>query len=123
MSQYQLAAADQYGLERLRLLCEANLCDDVVINTVATTLALAEQHRCSHLKFVCLKFVAMPENLRVVMQTNGFEYLKENCPFVLTELLQYVARISEHSTIGSSHGNEAFLDGSDLNSRHVKHLR
>ncbi|KAI8560989.1 hypothetical protein RHMOL_Rhmol04G0300000 [Rhododendron molle] len=36
---------------------------------------------------------------------------------------QYVAGISEHSAIGSSHGNEAFLDGIDLNSRYVKHLQ
>lgn len=64
MSQHMLAAADRYGLERLRLLCEANLCEDVAINTVATTLALAEQHHCFQLKSVCLKFVALPENLR-----------------------------------------------------------
>ncbi|KAH7862218.1 hypothetical protein Vadar_001569 [Vaccinium darrowii] len=120
MSQHLLAAADRYGLERLRLLCEANLSEDVAINTVATTLALAEQHRCSHLKSVCLKFVAMPENLRAVMQTDGFDYLKESCPSVLTELLEYVARIGEHSAVGSSHGNEAFLDGSDFNGRRVK---
>lgn len=64
MSQHLLAAADRYGLKRLRLLCEANLCEGVAINTVATTLALAEQHHCFQLKSVCLKFVAMPENLR-----------------------------------------------------------
>ncbi|KAI3948201.1 hypothetical protein MKX01_014800 [Papaver californicum] len=64
MAQHLLAAADRYGLERLRLLCEAKLCEDVSINTVATTLALAEQHHCFPLKSVCLKFVAMPENLR-----------------------------------------------------------
>ena len=64
MSQHLLAAADRYGLDRLRLLCEASLCEDVAINTVATTLALAEQHHCFQLKAVCLKFVAMPENLR-----------------------------------------------------------
>lgn len=64
MSQHLLAAADRYGLDRLRLLCEANLCEDVAINTVATTLALAEQHHCFQLKSVCLKFVALPENLR-----------------------------------------------------------
>ncbi|KAI8567274.1 hypothetical protein RHMOL_Rhmol02G0108200 [Rhododendron molle] len=101
MSQHQLAAADRYGLERLRLLCEANLCDDVVINTVATTLALAEQHRCSHLKSVCLKLVTMPENLRVVMQMEGFEFLKESCSSVLTKLLQYIARISEHYLVAA----------------------
>ncbi|XP_052185580.1 BTB/POZ and MATH domain-containing protein 2-like [Diospyros lotus] len=120
MSQHLLAAADRYGLERLRLLCESNLCNNVAINTVATTLALAEQHHCFQLKFMCLKFVAMPENLRAVMQTDGFEYLKVSCPSVLTELLEYVARISEHSILSTKHGNEAALDGSDVNGRRVK---
>ncbi|XP_052170126.1 BTB/POZ and MATH domain-containing protein 2-like [Diospyros lotus] len=120
MSQHLLAAADRYGLERLRLLCEANLCEDVAINTVATTLALAEQHHCFLLKSVCLKFVAMPENLRAVMQTDGFEYLKESCPSVLTELLEYVARMNEHSVVGSKRGTESLLDGIDANGRRVK---
>ncbi|KAI9180211.1 hypothetical protein LWI28_002345 [Acer negundo] len=120
MSQHLLAAADRYGLERLRLLCEASLCDNVAINTVATTLALAEQHHCFQLKAVCLKFVAMPENLRAVMQTDGFEYLEESCPSLLTELLEYVAKESEHSIVVCRHGNEAILDGSDVNGRRVK---
>ncbi|XP_010545078.1 PREDICTED: BTB/POZ and MATH domain-containing protein 2-like [Tarenaya hassleriana] len=120
MSQHLLAAADRYGLERLRLQCMANLCDDVTINTVATTLALAEQHHCFQLKNVCLKYIAMPENLRAVMQTEGFEYLKESCPSVLTELLEQVARVSEHCTIVKGTGSEAVLDGSDVNGRRVK---
>lgn len=120
MSQHLLAAADRYGLERLRLLCESKLCDDVAINTVATTLALAEQHHCFQLKAVCLKFVAQPENLRAVMQTDGFDYLKVSCPSVLTELLEYVARVGEHSVMSCRHGNEAILDGSDINGRRVK---
>ncbi|KAL6978485.1 BTB/POZ and MATH domain-containing protein 2 [Sarracenia purpurea var. burkii] len=120
MSQHLLAAADRYGLERLRLLCEANLCKDVAINTVATTLALAEQHHCFQLKSVCVKFVARPENLRAVMQTDGFEYLKESCPSVLTELLEHVATINTHSVVPSRHGNEVLLDGSDINGRRVK---
>ncbi|XP_042516281.1 BTB/POZ and MATH domain-containing protein 2-like isoform X2 [Macadamia integrifolia] len=120
MAQHLLAAADRYGLERLRLLSEAILCDDVAINTVATTLALAEQHHCFQLKSVCLKFVALPENLRAVMQTDGFEYLKESCPSVLTELLEYVVKIGEHSIIACRNGNEVMLDGSDVNGRRVK---
>ena len=55
-----------------------------------------------------------------VMQTDGFEYLKQSCPTVLTELLEYVARVSEHSVILCRHGNEAILDGSDVNGRRVK---
>lgn len=64
MAQHLLAAADRYALERLKVLCEAKLCENVAINNVATTLALAEQHHCFQLKAVCLKFIAVPENLR-----------------------------------------------------------
>ncbi|KAL5541702.1 hypothetical protein UlMin_009412 [Ulmus minor] len=120
MAQHLLAAADRYALERLRLLCEAKLCEDVSINTVATTLALAEQHHCFQLKDVCLKFVALPENLKAVMETDGFEYLKESCPSVLSELLQYVAKIGEHSVITCGFGKVTLLDGSDMNRRRVK---
>ncbi|KAJ6722048.1 BTB/POZ AND MATH DOMAIN-CONTAINING PROTEIN 1 [Salix viminalis] len=118
MAQHLLAAADRYALERLRLLCEARLCEDVAINTVATTLALAEQHQCIQLKSVCLKFIALPENLKTVMQTDGFEYLKESCPSVITELLQYVAKNGERSAITCTHGNDTV--DSDMNGRRVK---
>lgn len=121
IAQHMLAAADRYGLERLKLLCEAKLCEDVAINTVATTLALAEQHHCLQLKAECLKFIALRENLRAVMQTEGFEYLKVSCPSVITELLEYVARISEHSRSSFAYGNEInMLDGGDINGRRVK---
>lgn len=120
MAQHLLAAADRYGLERLRFLCEAKLCEDIAINTVATTLALAEQHHCFQLKSVCLKYVAQPENLKAVMQTDGFDYLKQSCPSVITALLECVARISEHSVTSYGFGNEMDLDGGDMNGRRVK---
>ncbi|CAN1193172.1 BTB/POZ and MATH domain-containing protein 2, partial [Linum perenne] len=119
MAQHLLAAADRYALERLRLLCETTLCEDVAVDTVATTLALAEQHQCLQLKAVCLKFIALPENLKAVMQTDGFEYLEQSCPSVITELLQYVAKVGEHSAVSAcTHGIEC-LDG-DINGRRVK---
>ncbi|KAG9144152.1 hypothetical protein Leryth_013793 [Lithospermum erythrorhizon] len=120
ISQHLLAAADRYCLDRLRLLCEANLCEDVAINTVATTLALAEQHHCFQLKSVCLKFVATPQNLRAVMQTEGFEYLKQSCPHVLTELLEYVTRINEHSVTTKKQITDGIFDGGDVVGRRVK---
>lgn len=55
-----------------------------------------------------------------VMETEGFQYLKESCPSVLTELLQYVARIGEHSVTASGYGKVTLLDGSDVNRRRVK---
>jgi speckle-type POZ protein len=56
-----MAAADKYELPRLRLLCESYLCKHISVSSVATTLALADQHHATELKSVCLKFAA--ENL------------------------------------------------------------
>ncbi|EFJ18344.1 hypothetical protein SELMODRAFT_443336 [Selaginella moellendorffii] len=91
MAQHLLAAADRYGLDRLRIVCEAKLCEDVSIDTVATTLALAEQHHATQLKRVCLKFAA--SNLAAVIQSDGFDYLKESCPSLQSELLRTVAGV------------------------------
>lgn len=63
MVQHLLAAADLYNLDRLKLLCESELCKAINIDTVATILALAEQHHCPQLKDICLKFTANPANL------------------------------------------------------------
>lgn len=63
MVQHLLAAADLYNLDRLKVLCEAKLCEELNADTVATTLALAEQHHCAQLKAICLKFAATPANL------------------------------------------------------------
>ncbi|KAJ0791269.1 hypothetical protein HanOQP8_Chr01g0003611 [Helianthus annuus] len=54
------------------------------------------------------------------MQTDGFDYLKESCPDVLTELLEQVARNNEHSLAVYSHPNAIILDGSDVHGRRVK---
>ncbi|XP_024011652.1 BTB/POZ and MATH domain-containing protein 1 isoform X2 [Eutrema salsugineum] len=120
VAQHLLAAADRYALERLKAICESKLCEGIATKTVATTLALAEQHHCFQLKGVCLKFVALPENLKAVMQTDGFDYLKKSCPSLLTELLEYVARLGEHSVVASGHRKEMFADGCDANGRRVK---
>ena len=55
------------------------------------------------------------------MQTDGFDYLKRSCPSLLTELLEYVARLSEHSVIALGHRKEVLADGcDDANGRRVK---
>jgi len=61
----------------------------------------------------------LPENLKAVMQTEGFEHLKMSCPSILTELLEYVARVGEHSANTGVHVSES-LDGSHVNGRRVK---
>ncbi|KAH0927790.1 hypothetical protein HID58_020046 [Brassica napus] len=55
-----------------------------------------------------------------VMETDGFDYLKESCPGLLSELLEYVARLSEHSLASSWNRKEFYPDGCDVNGRRVK---
>ena len=74
--QHMLVAADRYGLDRLRLLCEAKLCHDIDVPTVATTLALAEQDHCPHLRGACIGFIASRDVLGAVMETDGFKHLQ-----------------------------------------------
>ncbi|KAK4491309.1 hypothetical protein RD792_002045 [Penstemon davidsonii] len=101
MTQHLLAAADQYGIERLRSLCESRLCENIAVNTVASSLALAEQHGCFQLKSTCLEFIGLPKNLEAVMQTDGFKNLKENCPAAIDDLLKSVARLIDYSFVSN----------------------
>ena len=64
---------DRYGLDRLKLICEGKLSGGIDVDTVATTLTLAEQHNCSLLKAKCVDFIARsPETLDAVLATDGF---------------------------------------------------
>eukprot|EP00889_Picochlorum_renovo_P005940 jgi/Picre1/32970/NNA_008297.t1 len=89
MAQHLLAAADRFQLIRLRCICEQRLCDSVAVETVATTLALAEQNNARELKRVCLEFVS--KHLQAVMATEGYEYLIKTCPQLQSELLTVIA--------------------------------
>ncbi|CAM0877758.1 unnamed protein product [Alopecurus aequalis] len=91
MAQHFLVAADRYNLDRLKLICEGKFCDHVFRDTVATTMALAEQHGCAALKKACLKFLTSPGNLKAVMASDGFEHLRNSCPSVLEELVAMLA--------------------------------
>ncbi|KAL5733159.1 hypothetical protein ACOSP7_032503 [Xanthoceras sorbifolium] len=119
MVQHLLAVADLYNLDRLKLLCESKLCEELNADTVATTLALAEQHQCPQLKDVCLKFAANPSNLGAVMQSEGYKHLEESCPSLLSELLKTLASVDENSSMlsgrkrssGSIYGQDLATDG------------
>ncbi|CAK7329213.1 unnamed protein product [Dovyalis caffra] len=116
-----LAAADRYGLDRLRLMCESHLCKDISVDSVASILALADSHHAIELKAVCLKFAA--ENLAAVMRTDGFTYLKENCPLLQSELLKTVAGCEEDCSSGGGKSRSVWAqlsDGGDTNGRRVR---
>ncbi|KAM1635657.1 hypothetical protein ACFX13_013966 [Malus domestica] len=115
-----LAASDKYGLPRLRLMCESVLCQIMSVNSVAIILALADRYRAMDLKSVCLKFAA--ENLVAVMESDGFEYLKENCPLLQSELLKTVAGCDEELSGGEKTRSVwgQFSEGGDTNDRSVR---
>ncbi|KAL6603677.1 hypothetical protein ACP70R_044038 [Stipagrostis hirtigluma subsp. patula] len=89
MAQHLLAAADRYGLDRLKLICEGKLSGGIDVETAATILALAEQHNCSLLKAKCLEFITgSPQKLDAVLATEGYKHLVASCPLMLTELVK-----------------------------------
>lgn len=90
-SQHLLAAADQYGVDRLRLMCEVRLCHGIDVLTVGTTLDLADRHHCIQLKDACLEFIASHDMLGAIMETDGFKHLLASCPFIMKEILDKIA--------------------------------
>ncbi|GJN25569.1 hypothetical protein PR202_gb13414 [Eleusine coracana subsp. coracana] len=91
MTQHLLEAADRYGMERLKLVCEDKLCDYVDASSDGTILALAEQHGCDGLKRACMEFLTTEGNLKAVIKTDGFDHLAKSCPSILIELLAKLA--------------------------------
>ncbi|TVU24181.1 hypothetical protein EJB05_26584, partial [Eragrostis curvula] len=87
MAQHLLVAADRYSLDRLKLVCEDKLCRCIDTSTVATTLALADQHNCHVLKESCFQFLLSGGNLKAAMASDGFEHLTRSCPPIIKELL------------------------------------
>ncbi|CAL4928875.1 unnamed protein product [Urochloa decumbens] len=53
-----LVAADLYGLDRLKHICEGKLHASIDERTVASMLALAERHNCPRLRDACLAFTS-----------------------------------------------------------------
>ena len=80
-----VAAGCEAWCRRCRCPCRSCL----QVETVATTLALAEQNNARELKRVCLEFVS--KNLQAVMESDGYQYMTATCPQLQSELLQVIA--------------------------------
>ncbi|EAY95642.1 hypothetical protein OsI_17507 [Oryza sativa Indica Group] len=91
--QHLMVAADRYGLDRLVLICEEKLCRGIDVQTVATTLALAEQHQRVALKDACLGFIVSRGVLGAVARTDGFKHLLTTCPSIMVDILDKVASV------------------------------
>jgi speckle-type POZ protein len=85
MAQHLLVAAGRYGLDRLKAICEERLTFDISVGTVASTLALAEQHNFAQLKAKCIDFISggSSKNLKAVLETEGYKYLEARQPLIV----------------------------------------
>ncbi|KAL6654231.1 hypothetical protein ACP70R_007696 [Stipagrostis hirtigluma subsp. patula] len=91
ITQHLLVAADRYKMQRLKLICEGMLLEHIDTSTVATTLGLAEWYGCAGLKEGCFRFLRIPGNMKMAMESDGFKNLRTSCPSVIEELLAEVA--------------------------------
>ena len=86
MIRHLLVAADRYAMERMKLTCEKTLRRRLSAETVATTLALADQHHCTKLKDACIEFINSLSTMDDVMESEGYEHLKRACPAVFADI-------------------------------------
>uniref|UniRef100_A0ACD5V6X1 Uncharacterized protein n=1 Tax=Avena sativa TaxID=4498 RepID=A0ACD5V6X1_AVESA len=88
MVKHLLVAADRYAMERMKIECESILCESFDVETVATTLALADQHHCSRLRDACVEYIVSSNRMVDVLASKGYVHLKRSCPAVLVDVLE-----------------------------------
>ncbi|KAL6659258.1 hypothetical protein ACP70R_003298 [Stipagrostis hirtigluma subsp. patula] len=90
-----LVAADRYDIERLKLLCQSILCNNLDVRNVATTLALADQHHCRKLKNACIEFMDCSGKMEVIVGTNGYRDLARTSPSILADAMVRMGRCNK----------------------------
>ncbi|KAL6030353.1 hypothetical protein STEG23_015122 [Scotinomys teguina] len=78
-----LAAADKYGLERLKVMCEDVLCRDLSVENAAHTLVLADLHSSGQLKSQALDFITA--HVAEISETSGWKIMMSSYPHLMTE--------------------------------------
>ncbi|XP_075835309.1 speckle-type POZ protein-like [Microtus pennsylvanicus] len=89
MADAVLAAADKYGLERLKVMCERALCKDLSVENAAHTLFLADRHSTGQLKTQVLNFITA--HASEVSQTASWKLMVDSCPHLVAEAYSSLA--------------------------------
>ncbi|CAL5011261.1 unnamed protein product [Urochloa decumbens] len=92
MVKHLLVAADRYGIDRMKVMCESILGKRLCIGSVASTLALADQHHCIQLKDACIEFINSSNRSGDVFASQGYAHLKRACPAVIVEIWEKSAK-------------------------------
>ena len=80
-----LAAADEYDLERLKLVCAHILCTNLNVENVAGALWLADKYNCQKLKEACVDFMVSSNRVDAVVASQGYQLLKRGSPSPLAD--------------------------------------
>jgi speckle-type POZ protein len=97
--QHLLVAADRYGVEELKKICEDRLCGTgIMIDNVVSMLELAEDHGCLKLKTECFDFLANGEHFKLVATSAEYFRLMQNYPSLLVEMRNRFKIAHEEST-------------------------
>ena len=90
-----LAAADLFGIVRLKTICEAHMTmtlhddnADIAAENVAYMLMASDHHSAENLKAQCLNFFRIRENANKAFETAGFLELQQQKPSLLIEIMK-----------------------------------
>ncbi|KAJ3685878.1 hypothetical protein LUZ61_015042 [Rhynchospora tenuis] len=81
-------ATDRYALEKLKVQCQQRLWVALSVDTVLSTLIIAERHSSAWLKEKCLEFASKPENFTQLALTEEYVQMVQSFPSLLIELSQ-----------------------------------
>ena len=63
-------------------------CYALDVETVATILALADQHNCRNLKDACIEFMLSSNRMDDVIASQGYLHLKRSFPGLFVEMFE-----------------------------------
>jgi speckle-type POZ protein len=90
-----LSAADKYGLDRLKLICEETVCSSISVETSCHTFVLADLYNAYNLKAEAVNFIA--SHAVEVTETVGWKDMLKYYPSLVSELFRAVANKQDTS--------------------------
>ncbi|CAL5025007.1 unnamed protein product [Urochloa decumbens] len=93
ISQRLFVAADQYGLQRLKLMCESRLCNLIDSYSMEDILYLAEKHQSAALKEACFDYIGSTATLLPIREE--FLQVRENQKLRFDRLVSLCSTITK----------------------------
>uniref|UniRef100_A0ACD5W6Y1 Uncharacterized protein n=1 Tax=Avena sativa TaxID=4498 RepID=A0ACD5W6Y1_AVESA len=116
MARDLLVAADLYDLERLRLMCENILSENIdTSNVMATLMLVHNRHSCHRLEASCVEYMASgPDVYEAMEATEEYKELDKTCPSFINEITKKVAKRAvarnRSPSSSSSSGNNSSIE-------------